>query len=50
MNTLKLNLVIAAWFTVILTVALLLTSCAAGHHCDAYGQTEQIDNGDIASK
>jgi len=33
--------IILAWFLFIGTLATLV-SCASGHHCDAYGQTETI--------
>jgi hypothetical protein len=39
MKTFKINLIIAAWFAVMLFVAMLVTSCkSSGHACDAYGQ------------
>lgn len=48
MKTIKLNLVIAAWFVVILFVAMIATSCASsGHACDAYGKTETVNNNTV---
>jgi hypothetical protein len=45
MKTLKINLIIAAWFVAILFVAMLVTSCASsGHACDAYGKVETLEN------
>jgi len=45
MKTLKINLVIAAWFVAILFVAVIATSCASsGHACDAYGWEDSISN------
>ena len=40
MKTLKINLVIAAWFVAILFVAMIATSCKSSRHasCDAYGE------------
>ena len=40
MKTLKINLVIAAWFVTILFVAMIATSCKSSRHasCDAYGE------------
>ena len=39
MKTLKINLIIAAWFVAMMFVAMLVTSCASsGHACDAYGK------------
>ena len=35
--------IVLAWFLFIGTLATLV-SCASGHHCDAYGQTENIQN------
>lgn len=35
--------IILAWFLFIGTLATLV-SCASSHHCDAYGQTETIQN------
>ena len=38
MKTMKINLVIAAWFVGILVVAMVVTSCGSSHvTCDAYG-------------
>jgi len=51
MKTLKINLIIAAWFVVMLIVAMITTSCASsGHACDAYGKVETLENNDTASK
>ena len=45
MKTLKINLIIAAWFVAILFVAMLATSCASsGHACDAYSDIKWEDN------
>jgi hypothetical protein len=45
MKTLKINLIIAAWFVAILFVAMLVTSCASsGHACDAYSDIKWEDN------
>ena len=35
--------IVLAWFLFIGTLATLV-SCASGHHCDAYGQTQNIQN------
>lgn len=35
--------IVLAWFLFIGTLATLV-SCASGHHCDAYGQTENVQN------
>jgi hypothetical protein len=44
MKTLKINLIIAAWFVVMLVVAMITTSCASsGHACDAYS-INSVDN------
>jgi len=49
MKTLKINLVIAAWFVAILVVAVVATSCASsGHTCDAYSWEDSIENPDNA--
>ena len=46
MKTLKLNLVIAAWFVAILFIAMIATSCKSSRHasCDAYGKVKWEDN------
>ena len=40
MKTVKINLVIAAWFVAIVFVAVLATGCKSSRHanCDAYGE------------
>jgi hypothetical protein len=35
--------IVLAWFLFIGTLATLV-SCKSSHHCDAYGQTEHIQN------
>jgi len=42
MKTIKLNLLIAAWFVAILFVAMIATSCGTAHSCDAY--SDSINN------
>jgi hypothetical protein len=51
MKTLKINLIIAAWFVAILFVAMLATSCStSSHSCDAYGKIKTLENNNTSSK
>jgi len=34
--------IVVLWF-VFIGVLASLVSCASGHHCDAYGQTKQVE-------
>jgi len=46
MKTLKINLIIAAWFVAMLFVAMIATSCKSSRHasCDAYGKIKWEDS------
>ena len=51
MKTFKINLIIAAWFAVMLIIATLVTRCkSSGHACDDYWKVNTLENNDIASK
>ena len=42
--------ILVLWFAFIITVS-ILASCGSAHSsCDAYGQTQQLPEGDLASK
>lgn len=42
--------ILVLWFSFIITVS-ILASCGSAHSsCDAYGQTQQLPEGDLASK
>jgi len=43
------NLVLV-YFAIILTLTVILSSCASKVHCDAYGQANYPQNNDSASK
>ena len=51
MKTKQIKLTVGIYFLLIVTVALILGSCASsGHACDAYGKVETLENNDTASK
>ena len=35
--------IVLLWF-VFIGILASFVSCASGHHCDAYGQTKQLEN------
>jgi hypothetical protein len=39
--------IVLLWFLFIGVLASFV-SCASGHHCDAYGQTKQVQKKDIS--
>jgi hypothetical protein len=45
MKTRQVKLTVGIYFLLIVTVALILGSCASsGHACDAYGKVETLEN------
>jgi hypothetical protein len=39
--------IVVLWF-VFIGVLASFVSCASGHHCDAYGQTEQVQTKNVS--
>lgn len=39
--------ILLLWFASIITLAIFV-SCGSTHHCDAYGQTEHIQNKSVS--